>query len=513
VSLQDAKPFHSLGGFMRTCFNVPTLVLTVSAAAALSGCAAGSEVGDGTAPSPEQESVAEASPVSAPLVRPDFAAPVAPASLPGPKAFNFSYTAFNSNPDVILRVNCNGEESASFAATKTMQAMTCNLRGNHGVMPTVKFRVTDKFSGETLWQTEQQIDPATGQLAKGPFSNPWKGPDGLQGKFAVSAGIYETPSVLPDVPRTQFQNRAYIYVSPNHENWMADAIAQRPELQEQAVSQWVLPGSNESPMWETERSDAASFKNLNLTQKNSISEQLALGARYLEFRPVVTKGNDGEIYHYEPRGQAYGQSWNGFAQQVAQFVATHPSEVVVLSLKSATPAASDQAIGSAKVMKLMQLELARISEQEKVETIKLIDARGLDAPMGKLLGSNIRVIVVGDNESESSFSSAIYGEPYAIPSYLSLFDAALQGPDVATKVGVFNVSASYALRPVFRQATASSERGASMLSLAAKPVSDLATAKFVRSFRGKTKGLRVLSGDLYDVALTDAAIQYTQTRE
>ncbi len=105
------------------------------------------------------------------------------------------------------------------------------------------------------------------------------------------------------------------------------------------LSKLALPGSHDAGMSEFHESTTLAYECNTLTQDKNIEEQLALGARYFDIRPVI--GGIGGTYYTGHYGEAYGvwQGANGrkiddIVADINRFTANH-NELVILHLTHA----------------------------------------------------------------------------------------------------------------------------------------------------------------------------------
>jgi hypothetical protein len=482
--------------------------------AAGSGCAVGSELGEkGQEPDPSND-VMRLDGESAPAAAAGYArgpriafaaADEAPAASP-----DLTFTAYNNTPGMALVVNC-GSQHRTFAPSSKMQTGSCTYQNDHGKPVALTFMV-QSFAGEVFWEDTQWIDPVTGLPLKGSMTDAFSAQSKV-GKLSISSGFFAGGAHEPSALR---KSSAYVYMGGAHDHWMGKLTAQHPEVLQLPLSSWVLPGSHDSAMFTSpvEASpDATSvaFKNVHLTQRDTIADQLALGARYLEFRPVFA-GPD-KVHHQADAsalGAALGQSWASFAREVADFLVQNPSELVVLRLKRDV-ADGLQGVGHGE-LEASLLEIIAASESGShadQSPLKFGHMELAQQSLGMLRKSGQRLVIAWDGEKDSltsTYSPAVYQNPGWIQSHINGYaNQADVYPAVAYQAG-----ANLALSADVIRASAARPSAASPLALATKAAADVALNPWVRSLPRSTEqhriGLQVVSQNFYDLALTESAI-------
>lgn len=185
-----------------------------------------------------------------------------------------------------------------------------------------------------------EICPATGGTASGNMGKWIDGQPsfissllfpGVPGNFQISYGFADV-DILP------CNHKAYIYITEDQADWMARLNP--PEAA--TLNHFVLPGSHDCGAFEPVFFAAENA--LANTQKDQISTQLLLGARFFDIRPGYypnddyEKGDDGtyilvngkkvrplrHIHTITP-----GVLFKQFLQETVTFLELHPGEIVV----------------------------------------------------------------------------------------------------------------------------------------------------------------------------------------
>lgn len=213
--------------------------------------------------------------------------------------------------------------------------------------------------------------------------------------WAVSYGFCDVQSVSPDSsssPFQGFQDQLYVYVTKSHENWMGTLMLDNPGLLQKPFGSFVLPGAHDAGMCDpgmlnavlensgwivaacqfaaaqmpSSSSSSSTIKSLlgnmnsdmankiaNLAevfnlgmarqilvnfafgQKDDITTMLNLGIRYFDFRPGYCAGGQvtpTALYHQHAIVPGY--PYINFLEDVLTWLNAHPTEIVVVNLRS-----------------------------------------------------------------------------------------------------------------------------------------------------------------------------------
>jgi hypothetical protein len=221
-----------------------------------------------------------------------------------------------------------------------------------------KFEIEASKDNSLLLQKYAEIIPSTGGLNGSNMGNMLETTSIIENDFAVSYGFYDAG--------VGEKHQAYMYVTDNYSNWMAQLIREMPELESQPFGTFVLPGSHDAGMFTGICSDeeakdfinklpdyvfySSLFKdalkintsiarriiiNFAYTQKDNIETQLKLGIRYFDFRPGYNAGFYRTDTDYTLRHQHAcipGYEFENFLGDVVSFLKTHEKEIVVVSV-------------------------------------------------------------------------------------------------------------------------------------------------------------------------------------
>ena len=99
-------------------------------------------------------------------------------------------------------------------------------------------------------------------------------------EYCIAMGMYvPNAAMVSDLPKTI---QIYVTVTRNYENWMGD-LFKKIGTGKTRLQQLILPGSHDSGMYGNRF--PVQINNVANTQKDDITTQLKLGARFFDFRP------------------------------------------------------------------------------------------------------------------------------------------------------------------------------------------------------------------------------------
>ncbi|NJL52812.1 MAG: hypothetical protein HC930_12440 [Hydrococcus sp. SU_1_0] len=209
-----------------------------------------------------------------------------------------------------------------------------------------RFEIAASKNGNSpLIEKYAEIAPSDGNLHGSDMGNMLQTPSIVTQDYSVSYGFYDAGVIE--------SHQAYIYVTDNYSNWMAQLFREMPALKKGSLELFVLPGSHDAGMFTGIVSDelvGALIKfipglnglalstakraliNLAYTQKDNIKTQLELGIRYFDFRPGYNLINiDGILRHQHSFVPGY--EFDKFLSDVVSFLKTHQQEIVVVNIK------------------------------------------------------------------------------------------------------------------------------------------------------------------------------------
>lgn len=235
-----------------------------------------------------------------------------------------------------------------------------------------RFTFTVKHNGSQLTEQWVEVNALTGHVGKGSMTTIAETPSIVSDNIIVSYGFYTSGNGEEGLPN---RHQCYVTVTPNHANWMGSVAPHDSPQAGKPFSQLVLPAVHDVGMNSLKNchevlqhaggavinlmlpnqkvlqqiadrvSSAAVLAlapnivaSLALTQKDSLTTLLQIGARYFEFRPahchkdiipVIPFPDKLYFQHSAIPGMAYGD----FLHDTVSFLVAHPSEIVVVQLR------------------------------------------------------------------------------------------------------------------------------------------------------------------------------------
>lgn len=122
-------------------------------------------------------------------------------------------------------------------------------------------------------------------------------------------------------------HQIYAVLTENQSRWMEKLFNKYAEhLPQIKLCNLALPGAHDAGMYDSNPQIAIWAD----TQKDSIADQLQLGARIFDIRPGFSFS--GDIRHIHGVRAAAGDEYDSMFRQIASFLANHPKEIVVVHL-------------------------------------------------------------------------------------------------------------------------------------------------------------------------------------
>jgi hypothetical protein len=441
------------------------------------------------------------------------------------------------------------------AVTKTdlQQYQTTHLEVESSALPrfkfTGRFQFTVRRDGRALTTQWVDVNSATGKLGDGTLKNMDETPSVFVEDVVICYGFYDAGPGVAGLPK---QHLCYVTVTRNLSDWMKDALPQDQDISTRKFNRMVLPAAHDIGMnaMATPRAllehagtgvikevlghdvphvldilnkagDAAVnriapdiVRALAMTQKDSLDDILAIGARYFEFRPAkchrqMQKVSPLEDTWYFQHGAIPGMKYRDLLSTIAAFLDAHKEEVVVVHNRwDGVPGECPRPSGE---------ELSGVLN----DVLQGRDVRvgGLEDMMGKsireLRGEKKRLIVLQNVRQVSNYDDVA--------------NATLNGESMVDKLNEMarNPPKGYPVTLLQCQATATNIRDvivASVLDadvstspiLATKPVCDARILPLLRGECGKRltkeESVVVLLNDFFDGATADVAIQLCKER-
>jgi hypothetical protein len=245
-----------------------------------------------------------------------------------------------------------------------------NLNGIFDFTGRFTFRVTRH--GAELTSQWVDINAFTGNLGDGTMKSMENTPSIIANDVVITYGFYDAGLGVAGLPSS---DQCYVTVTPNYANWMATTAPEGSPQADIPFSHLVLPSAHDAGMNSMQNSEAllqkipSSIVNiffadnkvaldivrsvsedilknlapniiraLAITQKDSLTSLLTIGARYFEFRPahvhkllLPLSPLPSRLYFHH--GAIPGMGYDQFLHEVVTFLVAHPSEIVVVQLR------------------------------------------------------------------------------------------------------------------------------------------------------------------------------------
>ncbi len=397
-------------------------------------------------------------------------------------------------------------------------------------------------AGEEKLGITQLIETMWPSLPHGPLSDTFTtysrvGVPSPAGPLAISFGFGDTSGA------PAWTDTAYLTATPVFDRWMGDLVEAHPDLADRPFTTMTLPGAHNAGMFspgaavdQTVQRLASRGADELLTdvvddvvgaaltsgmlsvqllvnsafcQKDDISTQLDLGARFFDIRPGTVPAGSDELFHVH--NFVPGASIRYLLTSIAGWLALHPTEIVVLRLSS-------------NVNPRCGVDAARIAREVSVldgAPFRRGDRTDLDRTVADLLSTNTRMIVLDGSGGWGSWGDEYStDDPHAILGKLVAMTPAARtkADQEARKAG--GDPTFYTLLELQTSGTKAGllwgqNNRASGELIRLKPRFDAVTHPWLRAKAAAefdTDRLLVLGNDFVDGLLTDVAIDLTRQR-
>lgn len=294
------------------------------------------------------------------------------------------------------------------------------IKGAFSFTGTFSFRVT--HNGNAIAQNSVDINVLTGVLGGGTMKSMEDQLSVVTPAVIVTYGYYDSGPGVAGLPKSE---QCWVCVSPNYSTWMGQLAPQGSPTADKPFSRFMLPAVHDVGMNSMQSADAVIgssalvdvltqinpifakivghlsheaamrlapniVRGLAITQKDTLTTMLSIGARYFEFRPAylhkVIRGNTAipdVLYfsHSAIPGMPYAQ----FLEETVAFLIANPEEIVVIQLRwdgvpgdcahpsdedmhsyvNAALAASNGAIVAGGIDDMRNLTIAELRDQHK----------------------------------------------------------------------------------------------------------------------------------------------------
>jgi hypothetical protein len=245
-----------------------------------------------------------------------------------------------------------------------------HLDGAFHFTGTFSFKVT--HNGQEVTSQTADVNTMTGNLEKGTMKNMEDQTSVINNDLIVTYVMYDAGSGKAGLPDA---HQCYVTVSPNYSNWMGQVAPPGSGQAGKQFKKFVLPAAHDIGMNSMQTPLAlltkagAPFVNilkfannvfskiadeatggiisaiapniisgLAVTQKDTLTNVMEIGARYFEFRPArlfdkLIPYNVLENIFYFTHGPIPGMALPHFLSDIVAFLVSHPTEIVVVQYR------------------------------------------------------------------------------------------------------------------------------------------------------------------------------------
>lgn len=399
------------------------------------------------------------------------------------------------------------------------------------------FQFIAKKGNRILFERKLRVNGRSGSINPEDIKNMLI-PSIFDGEYCLSFGLYDSDAgILSDLPKS---HQIYACLTDNHMNWQKRLFNnyqhKKHTLNDVFLKNMFLPGSHDAGMYlDTLGNEVSNFAN---TQKESITHQLKLGARYFDFRPgilkevqkeswsqnahsvmkLIAKNVDsvvknlalyvGELRHIHTL--IPGETYEDFLKQVITFLNDNQQEIVVVKIKN------DGFIDSlVRTPVKTQLE-AILNQLLHGHRLQTGNASSFNKSIEELLKNNERLIIIYREDPEREYST--YNDDYGSCDS----DVIIKSLDAMNKADVsksayidvqLQLTATSAFSGIVKSVLGDTSYASSPLK-GTKSKTDYKSYKWLAeklNFHNNEK-LFVACNDFYDNALTDVAYKINKKK-
>lgn len=418
------------------------------------------------------------------------------------------------------------------------------LKGVFNFTGTFSFKVTQH--GRQIAYGSVDVNTVTGNLEAGTLKTIENQTSVVTNDAIVCYGFYDAGPGVAGLPNS---DQFYVTVTPNYSSWMGEVAPPGSQQASKPFSKLFIPAAHDIGMNSMQSADAVLKSNalvevmttinpifakiagmmsheaveliapniirgLAITQKDTLTTILGIGARYFEFRPaylhkVIRPDKPIPDVLYFSHSAIPGMPYAQFLHDTVAFLVAHPDEIVVVQLRwDGVPAdcahPTDQELSN-------YLNTALSTSNGAVAAGSLDDMQRLT--IAQLREQRKRLILFGPVDSYSTYTDA--------------GNATLDGRSIVAEFEKVNpnVQAGHPFTNLQCQATATNITDVVVYSvlaanadssclLATKPTCDEQTLPWIMANAGRLDGgqLVVVMNDFFDGATADVAIEWSRRR-
>ena len=422
------------------------------------------------------------------------------------------------------------EDSGYFYSRKELNGGVPFLRDN-----TTFFQFFAKKNGGNVYERSMRVNATSGNIEDVDAKNLCIDSI-IEREYCLSFGLYDSDS--GGISGLTNSHQVWATITPNRSEWQKQLFEQ-VSTDKVKLKNLVLPGSHDAGMFQS--SGVIAVDNLAKTQKESIRQQLLLGARFFDVRPAAIKSDLSNIdFSFENNsfGDFFakigkgtltnimqgasgvlrhihmlipGCTYEEFLRDIVDFLNQHKNEIVVVKISQSgidnqfcdIPSYSDVVRQTEEMLK-----------KKFSGNIKIGNRDSLEKSIKSLVENNERVILI-DNDGSKIVSS--YSDDYGsfdsqvIVNSLNKVNSACQKGETAGKMLVdlqLQLTATNVGGAIARAATGT--HIATSPLLATKSRTDVDSYNWLSSnLPAFSTNLPLVSliNDFYDNGLTEVAYQ------
>jgi hypothetical protein len=420
------------------------------------------------------------------------------------------------------------------------------IHGTFNFTGTFSFKVTQ--NGNQITSESVDVNALTGALQAGTMKTMENQTSVVSNNIVVCYGFYDAGPGVAGLPAS---DQCYVTVTPNYSGWMSEVAPPGSPQASEPFSKLFLPAAHDIGMNSMQSADAVLsssalvdvmtsinttfakvagmmshdavmliapniIRGLAITQKDTLSTILSIGARYFEFRPaylhkVIRPDHPIPDTLYFSHSAIPGMPYELFLHGTVAFLLANPAEIVVVQLRwDGVPAdcarpndqdlanflnsalgASNGSIAAGSLSDMLTLTIAQLRDQRK------------------------RLIVFGPTDSYSTYTDA-GNATLSGDSIVAEFETLSQNPQLAAGKPFTNLQCQATatnLPDAVAYSVVSANADSSCL-LATKPICDSKTLPWISANAGKLLDgeLVVAMNDFFDGATADIAVQWSRQR-
>lgn len=285
-----------------------------------------------------------------------------------------------------------------------------------------RFQFIAKKNGQQLFERSIRVDGLSGNIDSVDVNN-IRIPSIVDQNYSLSFGLYDSDAgIISDLPNS---HQVWATLTPNRAEWQRQ-LFEKYAHKNIKLRHLILPGTHDTGMF-TNLIDIALI-NLANTQRDGITRQLELGARFFDFRPAALRpdfmegiaslassnfmdaikkigfatiatclqplvGQMRHLHMFLP-----GCQYDDFISETLSFLVAHPKEIVVVKISKSGIESSFANIPSFNQVENYTRDL--ISKLGFEHKIAIGKAENLDTNVNDLIDTKQRLILISNDDDK-----------------------------------------------------------------------------------------------------------------